>query len=386
MRVRVFTLTLLIAFAATAAEPNLHPPPPAPLPPERLEAGIRRGVEYLLRTQKPDGHWGGPQWTGGVDRDPVPGAHDSFTVGTTALCVEALLAVGGETTEVRQAVERGTDYLLQHLPKLRRADPGNLPNVWGHCYGIQALVALHRRTPAADADRRALLEKHIREQIDFLAHFETVNGGWFYYAAGLQKPDAPSCSFVNAAVLVALHRAKQLGVPLPDKVVDRADRMTTLMRNPDFTYNYSVNSPLKPSAAAPINRPSGSLGRSQACNYALRLWGDKAVTDAVLKEWLDRLVTRQGWLDMGRKKPIPHESFARVAGYFYYFGHYYAGLCITELPPADRPFYQGHLARILLDRQEPDGCWFDYPLYSYHKPYGTAFALLTLANCRHPDK
>jgi hypothetical protein len=33
-------------------------------------------------------------------------------------------------------------------------------------------------------------------------------------------------------------------------------------------------------------------------------------------------------------------------------------------------------------RQEPEGCWFDYPLYSYHKPYGTAFALLALGACR----
>jgi hypothetical protein len=369
---------------ATAAEPNLRPPPPAPVPAETLDAANRRGVEFLLRTQKPDGHWGGPQWTGGVDVDPVPGAHDSFKAAVTAMCVEALLEVGGGSTEVRQAVERGTDYILKELPKLRRADPGNLPNVWGHSFGIQTLVALHRRTPATDPERRALLEKHIREQIAFLDHFETVNGGWFYYASGLQKPYAPSCSFVNASVLVALRRAKQLGVPLPDKMVKRAIEMTTLMRNPDSSYVYSVMSPIKLGAAAPINRPAGSLGRSQACNYALRLWGDDRVTDAVLKEWLDRLVTRQGWLDMGRKKPIPHESFAQMAGYFYYFGHYYAGLAIGLLPPPERPFYQDHLARILLDRQEPEGCWFDYPLYSYHKPYGTAFALLTLGCCRKP--
>ena len=32
----------------------------------------------------------------------------------------------------------------------------------------------------------------------------------------------------------------------------------------------------------PVNRPAGSLGRSQACNLALRLWGDTAITDDVL--------------------------------------------------------------------------------------------------------
>jgi hypothetical protein len=133
----------------------------------------------------------------------------------------------------------------------------------------------------------------------------------------------------------------------------------------------------------PINRPGGSLGRSQACNLALRVWGDTSIEDEVCKEWLDRLVTRNGWLDMGRKRPIPHESHFQVAGYFYYFGHYYAALTIPLLPRADRPFYQDHLANILLKHQEKDGSWWDYPLYNYHQQYGTAFALMSLKLCRH---
>ena len=131
-----------------------------------------------------------------------------------------------------------------------------------------------------------------------------------------------------------------------------------------------------------INRPGGSLGRSQACNLALRLWGDSAVTDAVLRQWLDRLITRNGWLDMGRKRPIPHESYFLVAGYFYYFGHYYAARCIEELKPDKRPFYQDHLAQVLLHLQEKDGSWWDYPLYNYHQQYGTAFALMSLKRCQ----
>ena len=85
---------------------------------------------------------------------------------------------------------------------------------------------------------------------------------------------------------------------------------------------------------------------------------------------------------MGRKKPIPHESFAGVAGYFYYFGVYYAAVNLEIFEPDEQAFYQHHLARIIMDRQEKDGSWFDYPLYSYHKPYGTAFAMLTLQRCR----
>ena len=87
----------------------------------------------------------------------------------------------------------------------------------------------------------------------------------------------------------------------------------------------------------PINRPGGSLGRSQACNLAMRLWGDKKVTDDDLETWLDRLFARELWLDLGRKRPIPHESWFQVAGYFFYYGHYYAARCIEHLPPAERP-------------------------------------------------
>jgi len=385
---RLFVLPALFAIAwlnvaRPAEEPVARPPAPKPVPPEQLESAIRRGVEYLVKTQNKDGSWGSPRWTGGVDRDPVPSSFHSFGVAVTAMGIEALLETGGDMPPVQKAIERATAYLLQELPNLRRADQGNLPNVWGHCFGIQTLIALHRRTPAGDSARRQLLEKHIREQLAFLPRFETIHGGWFYYAGGLQRPLAPSCSFVNASVLVALARARDLGMDLPDKVVQRAVQSTAGQRKPDSSFLYSISSPLEEGGAMrPINRPAGSLGRSQACNLALRLWGDKRITDAVLKEWLDRLITRQGWLDFGRKRPIPHESFAAVAGYFYYFGHYYASLCILQLPADDRAFYQDHLARILIERQEEEGSWYDYPLYSYHKPYGTAFALLSLGCCR----
>lgn len=364
-----------------SAQPTHHrPPPPTPIPPSSLEEAIGRGVAYLCRTQNGDGSWGSPRWSGGVDNDPVPGASHSFGVATTALCLEALLRAG-DTPEIVRAVDRAEAYLLANFAKLRRADPYNLPNVWAHGYGIQVMAELHRRAPRG-SERRRMLERRITEQCDALKRLETVNGGWFYYAAGLQRPLAPSTSFVNAAILVALHRARGIGPGPDERVLRRAIHSTALQRKPDSSYLYAMDSPMQKRPAALINRPAGSLGRSQACNLALRLWGDPHITDDVLREWLDRLVTRNGWLDMGRKRPIPHESFAQVAGYFFYFGHYYGALCIGELPEADRPFYQDHLAHLLMRLQEADGSWYDYPLYSYHKPYGTAFALMTLECCR----
>ncbi len=370
--------------AKAGLPPAPRPDPAPPLSRGKVESSIRRGVRYLLSHQNKDGSWGSPRWTGGVDVDPVPGAHHSFTTAVTALCMEALLDAGGDAPEVRQALTRAEVFVRDNLPRLRPADEYNLPNVWGHTYGIQVLTRLHGLC-SDDADRRRL-EEMIRQQVAFLQRFETVHGGWFYYAGGLQRPLAPAASFVSAAVLVAFDRARRIGIALPDKVVARAVQSLAAQRKPDSSYLYSAGSPLSMGGGVYlINRPSGSLGRSQACNLALRLWGDKAITDAVLKTWLDRLICRNGWLDMGRKKPIPHESYAQVAGYFFFFGHYYAALCIEQLSAADRPFYQDHLGGLLMGLQEQDGSWWDYPLYSYHKPYGTAFALMALARCRKPD-
>ena len=130
-----------------------------------------------------------------------------------------------------------------------------------------------------------------------------------------------------------------------------------------------------------INRPAGSLGRSHACNYALQIWGDASVTDDVHKICLDRLIERNGWLDIARKRPMPHESWFAVAGYFFYYGHLYAAFCVDTLSPSDQAEYQRQLAKIIVPLQEKDGSWWDFPFYDYHQQYGTAMALLTLKRC-----
>ena len=104
--------------------------------------------------------------------------------------------------------------------------------------------------------------------------------------------------------------------------------------------------------------------------------------DDTIRAGLEQFFRLHQFLDAARQKPIPHESYYANAGYFYLFGHYYAALCVDALPASDRPEYQAHLARTLLDLQEKDGSWWDYPFYDSHQPYGTAFALMSLYRCR----
>ncbi len=349
---------------------------------QQIQSSMDRGVAFLLKVQNPNGSWGSATQTKGLNiYAPVPGAHHAFRAGTTGLCIAALVETAGDDPAASAAIDRSEAWLMEHLGGLRRATGDAMYNIWGHAYSIQALVRLRGRKPE-DVERRKRIDAMIRQQFDMLTRYESVDGGWGYYDFRYQarKPTSSSISFVNGAVLIALAEARDIGLEPPKKIVDRAIAATNRQRKKDFSYLYGEY--LNRTPMRGINRPGGSLGRTQCCNAALRAWGDDTITDNVTENWLYRLYVRNGWLDIGRKRPIPHESWMQVAGYFYYFGHYYAGVALSQIRPEEQPPYQAMLAKLMLDRQEKNGSWWDYPLYNYHQQYGTAFALLTLKRCQ----
>jgi hypothetical protein len=292
-----------------------------------------------------------------------------------------LIETGQGDLRVEQSLDRAESWLFENLPHVRRATPDCFYNVWSHAYSLQALSRmLTRKTD--DAERTKKIHELMRQQIEMLDRYEVVDGGWAYYdeTYGTKKPAGSSIGFVTAAVLVAFKEAKDAGEEPPQKLIDRGMASILRQRRPDYTYCYGEY--LKYAGAHPVNQPGGSLGRSQACNLAMRIWGDKTVSDEIVTNWLDRLFARNGWLDIGRKRPVPHESWFAVAGYFFYFGHYYASRCIELLPENERGPHQDQLAHILLALQENDGSWWDYPLYNYHQAYGTAYALMSLERCK----
>ncbi len=348
-----------------------------------LEESIERGVEFLIVDQNANGSWGSARQTKGLNiYAPAPGAHEAFRSAVTAMAISALIESGlcEESGEAADSLRKGSEFLLEHLPKVRRADATAIYNVWTHAYGIQALCDLY---PRVDKKTRARIVEVVNGQIDRLGRYESVDGGWGYYdfRVGSARPASSAISFTTATVLVAFHEAEEIeGVVIPEDVVERAIDSINRQRKSDYSYLYGEY--LKARPLYGINRPGGSLGRTQACNYALRIWGDEEISNEIVMEWLDRLGDRNGWLDIGRKRPVPHEAWFAVAGYFYYYGHFYAACNLEFLGDEEAGPYREMLTGILVDLQESDGSWWDFPFYSYHQPYGTAFAVMSLVRCR----
>ena len=347
-----------------------------------INRSIEQGVNFLVSHQNKNGSWGNATRTKGLNiYAPVPDAHQAFRTASSALALHGLLECRDQRPATLKAIERGEAWLLKTLPNVRNIDPRATYSIWAHAYSLRALASLYRYHD--DPAKREEYRRQAAIQIKRLVRHEDVNKGWGYYDFQhlTAKPSGSIMSFTTATALLAMHDvATAMNIELPATVIKRGVQSIQMQRNPDFSYMYSFSHSWTPRRS--INTPAGSLGRSQACNAALRKFGDSEVTDTVIRTWLQRLFDRQGWLDHGRKRPVPHEAPAAVSGYFYFYGHYYASECIPFLPAQEQQKWKQKLSALIISKQEKNGCWWDYPLYNYHYAYGTGYALATLARCR----
>ena len=187
-------------------------------------------------------------------------------------------------------------------------------------------------------------------------------------------------SFGTASGLVALYEAKQSGIELPQPMVTRSIKRLEEMKLPNNAYLYSIDLKYRP--RMPANLPRGSVGRTQSANYALWVWGKGDITDKTATESLAFFIKEHDYIQMGRKRQFPHESWYQTAPYYYYFGHYYAARLIEKIGPEGKKAFGEKVSDLgILQYQDPDGSWWDYAMWDFHKPYGTAFAIMTLLRC-----
>src|SRR5262249_31574059 len=67
------------------------------------------------------------------------------------------------------------------------------------------------------------------------------------------------------------------------------------------------------------NRGNGSLGRTQSGHYALALWKEGGIGEKQVREGLDRLFREHRFIEIGRKRPMPHDGWDFTAGQYQHF-------------------------------------------------------------------
>ena len=339
---------------------------------------FEKGIGWALANQRANGNWGSLESTRRreIFLDTLA-SHLAFQTATTAIVTWSLIEPARTKPECRAALERGLTELSSRKPP-GRASGKTFYSVWAHNYLIylSAAVQADPTLTAFHATWKTIGEEEIKR----VRREQGADGGWGYYDfnfTGENPSGHESTSFNTAAMILALRSANAQGAVIPPGTIEDGTRAILRMQLPSGAFAYGTYAELNP--RADYNKISGSSGRLQSCNVALNAVGAGKVTAETLMRGVQHLRDTHQYIEIGRGRVMPHESFYRNSGYYYYFDHYYAACALAAVPPStERAELVRWLTEVMVHDQNPDGSWFDYPLYGYGKAYATGLGLLTL--------
>jgi hypothetical protein len=307
--------------------------------PAGSDEAIRRALEYLKSTQKPDGAWE----SGGFGR----------ATSITSLAVLAFLAAGhvpGEPGPYRESVERGIRYVLAH-----QRNNGLLVSNTSHgpmyCHGISTLMLAEVIGMTPDPELAERCRDALVKAVKLIVLAQNLNknpensGGWRY-----QPTSRDSDLSVSGWQVMALRAAKSAGCAVPSESIDKAVDYVKRCASREGGFGYQPG-------GGP-NNPRTGTGI-----LALEICGEHLTPQALA----------------GAEYLIKHPP--RWSSEYFFYEAYYCPQAMFQV--GDKYFlaYYPKLASILLERQNKDGSWLsgDGNDRSGGRNYCTAMAVLALA-------
>ena len=298
-----------VSVSGPAAAEEFSKPDPA------VASAVRRGLDYLARTQSQQGYWAANE--------------GQYRAAMTALAGTALLAEGSTTTRGRYAenVRRAVDYLLS--VSRRNGLIGSRSDVhytYGHGFGMLFLAQVYGEEE--DADRRERLKATLNRAVAFTIAAQTDRGGWGYVSAreGNDYDEGSTC----VTQVQGLRACRNAGIAVPRSVIERANKYIRDCMTPEGGVQYNI----KGGGA----RPAIS-GAAIACLFSAGEQSDPMA---------------EKLLDYCEKNIWPAEGGgAGYSGHWHYMHFYYAQVMYRD---ADRwPRYKAFLAGEILPKQTAGG-------------------------------
>ncbi len=352
---------------------------------EQARVSLERSLKFIATSQNPDGSWCGSGPDSVKELGFSPETYYTWQLGGCELALLALLQCES-TPERDAALDKGFDWFCS-TPMPGRGSDWDADWMWPSLYGVVVSTAALEHPRFAAGERRAKIAARGREFMAVLEANQVPDGGWGYYddPPFTQRPKWAT-SFATATVVPALIGAEKHGWITDPKTRERAVDYVKNCALPNGAYEYDLNPIPRLHGGEHINNVKGSLGRIQACNWALRRSGVPWVTDDKIREGLGFFMEHHRFLDVARMRPVPHEAYYANAGYFYFFGHYYCALAIDELPAAEREAWHAKLRPHIVKCQYDDGSTGDFLHSRYDVLASTAFAAMALDRGVRPRK
>jgi hypothetical protein len=178
-----------------------------------VDAVVSKGLEWLKRTQAPDGHW---EAQGG-----------QYPTTMTALGGMAMLMEGSTLREGKYSdnlVKAVSWFMARSQPSGLLGNPNNPTEasryMYGHGFGLLFLASIYGEED--DVDRRKKLEVMLKKAVEFTGKAQTDKGGWGYVSA--KEGGNFDEGSVTITQLQAVRAAKNAGIPVPKEIIDKATK------------------------------------------------------------------------------------------------------------------------------------------------------------------
>jgi len=176
-----------------------------------VDAMVDKGLEWLKKTQAPDGHWEAPG-----------GQYPTSMTGLAGMC---LLMEGSTLREGKYSdnLVRAVDWFMKRSqPNGLLGNPNNPTEssryTYGHGFGLLFLASVYGEEE--DGDRRKKLEVMLKKAVEFSGNAQTDKGGWGYVSA----KDGGNFDEGSTTItqLQALRAARNAGIPVKKEIIDKA--------------------------------------------------------------------------------------------------------------------------------------------------------------------
>ena len=183
--------------------------------PEKYRATIKKGLEFLVKQQFKDGHWGANG--------------DQYPVTMTALGGMALLMEGSTIKEGKYSkqIRRAADWLMERSMRGANRDGliGNPDHpsetgryMYGHGFATLFLASVYGDED--DRDRREKLKDILTRAVVYIGNAQSTQGGWFY-TSKVDGHDQDEGS-VTITQVQALRACRNAGIPVPKAIIKKA--------------------------------------------------------------------------------------------------------------------------------------------------------------------
>ncbi len=300
---------------------------------QEIEAAIQRGLQYLARTQNPDGSW------------RSAGRRGTYPTAMTALAGMALIGSGSTPTRGQYwlQVRRATSFLLSCSQGDGVITVANEEgrSMYGHGFSTMFLAQAYGMEE--DQRRQRKIHDVLTRAVRLISRSQSRAGGWLYTPES--NGDEGS---VTITQIQSLRACRNAGITVPTKTIENAVKYIHKSANPDGSIRYSAH--------------SGGGGRAPITAAAVAVLYNAGRYDDPIAEKA---------LKYSRKTLPVHGS----GNGHHYYAQLYLAQANYQKNDAEWPKYYAKMAAWLLKQQQRDGSWNGDGVGT---TYGTSIALTIL--------